>query len=247
PREARQFALLQIHLLQQLVGPPRHLSIAEPVVRDDRLSEDVAHPHLGIERRVQVLEDHLHLAAQRPQLPRGHGGDVVAVEDDPAGRHRREPENGPADGRLSAAGFSDETPGFVLLEIEAHAVHRRNEPLAPLQRGKDSRALAVVFFQIDDFEDRPGHGDPRLRLTRHTASSGLDAQAPPPGAPAPDARTCSGCRRSPGCSGRRTGTPVARRWHPAPRPRRPRGPRGPAPSARSGWTQAARPYTDAWG
>ena len=45
-----------------------------------RLGDDVAHPPARIERGIGVLEDHLHLAPQRPQLAQRLVRDVLALE-----------------------------------------------------------------------------------------------------------------------------------------------------------------------
>src|SRR2546422_4164555 len=66
PGEARELTLLQVDLLEQLAGLSPHLVIAQPMMHRDRLPEEVPDAHPGVERRVQVLKDHLHLAAQRP-------------------------------------------------------------------------------------------------------------------------------------------------------------------------------------
>src|SRR2546426_8281201 len=60
-REAGELARLQIHLLQQLGGPSRHLGVVEPLVQRDGLSKDIPDAHPWIEGGVEVLEDHLHL------------------------------------------------------------------------------------------------------------------------------------------------------------------------------------------
>ena len=65
-REVGELALFEAYLLEQIAYTPVHLGTANLMMDGDRFGENIADTHLGIERRVQVLEDHLHLA---PELP----------------------------------------------------------------------------------------------------------------------------------------------------------------------------------
>src|SRR5207247_11291607 len=49
-------------------------------------------------------------------------GQLDAIEKNLARRHRDELHDEPAQGGLAAAGFADETQGFALADLEAHAV-----------------------------------------------------------------------------------------------------------------------------
>jgi hypothetical protein len=96
-------------------------------VDEQWLPHDVEERHARIERRVRVLEDHLHLAPQRAQPAlrnRGHIDDfaVVAKENLPGGR-RDGPQDAARRRGLAAAALSDERERLSLLKRERHAVH----------------------------------------------------------------------------------------------------------------------------
>ena len=60
--EVRELAVLETYLLQQLADAACDFGLARALVHGERLAQDVAHAHLRVEPRVEVLEDHLHLA-----------------------------------------------------------------------------------------------------------------------------------------------------------------------------------------
>ena len=66
---------------QQLVDArAQRRLVGRETVKAHRLGENLRHRHARIERRVRVLEDHLHPPAQRPHLRRRGERDVAAVE-----------------------------------------------------------------------------------------------------------------------------------------------------------------------
>src|ERR1700687_4232550 len=121
-----------------------------------RLLNDVAHSHSGIERREWVLEDHLHLPADTPEPSAAHRGDVRALEDDLAGGHGQQGGDQASEGRLPASRFPDEPEGIASANLEADAVDRTHR-LAP-KTGDWEMFVDVLHAQ----EDRIGP-DRRLR------------------------------------------------------------------------------------
>ena len=73
-------------LLHALVTPP---SANDPEVVE-RLRDDVADGHAGIQGRERVLEDHLQLAAVLAQLFAAQPRQLDVPEKDLAGRHREQ-------------------------------------------------------------------------------------------------------------------------------------------------------------
>ena len=67
-REAVHVGGRQLHQVEQLAHPPPALLERAHAVDQQRLGDDVGDRHARVERRERVLEDHLHLAPQRPQL-----------------------------------------------------------------------------------------------------------------------------------------------------------------------------------
>jgi hypothetical protein len=90
----------------------------------ERLGDDRAHGHARVERRIRILEDHLHLA---PHLAHGltlQRGEVGAVEVHMAGRRAVELQDSPAGGRLAAARLAHQPQRLALAHEEVDAVDR---------------------------------------------------------------------------------------------------------------------------
>src|SRR5216683_307742 len=87
-----------------------------------RIGDDGSHPLAGVQRRVRVLEDHLHVAADRPERAPGQPGDVVAVEDDRSAGQLLQPDDASAQGGLAAAGLADQAERLPGLDLDADVV-----------------------------------------------------------------------------------------------------------------------------
>src|SRR5215208_5185253 len=98
-----------------------------PVVEAEvaqRLLDDAAHGHARVQRRVRVLEDHLDVAPQGPELAVAERGDVAAVEDELAVRRLVEPDDRLGERGLAAAGLAHQAEAFAGEDIEGDVVHR---------------------------------------------------------------------------------------------------------------------------
>ena len=155
--EAGELAFFEAHLFEQIAYTPVHLGTADLMMQGDRFGENIADTHLGIERRVQILEDHLHLAPELRELVGREAGDVFSVEDDLPGCRFFQPQDGPANGCLAAAGFAHQPHGLVLLEIKTYPVHRGDGLLPLPEGGKEPLSVGKMFFEVYDLEDRLRH------------------------------------------------------------------------------------------
>src|SRR3954463_12690964 len=90
------------------------------------LSDDVAHGHARIERRVRILEDHLHAATHLAHLLAAELRELDAVELHLPGRRLVELEDGSTRGGLAAPGLADEAKRLALLDEEVDAIDRAN-------------------------------------------------------------------------------------------------------------------------
>ena len=88
-----------------------------------RLADDVANRHAGVERRVGVLEDHLHLAPHLAQLLALQLAQVLAIEEHLAAGGAIELQDGAAGGRLAAARFADQAQGLAALDRKVQPVN----------------------------------------------------------------------------------------------------------------------------
>ena len=164
-------------------------------VQFHRLADDLAHALAGIQRRVGILEDHLHLAPNRSELAPVPSDEFLAAEPHRARGRRRQLQDGPTQRRLSATGFADQAQCLTLVEGEAHAVHRPHP--ADLAVDEDARLDREVLDEVGHLEQwrrpsqrhRLAQADPAVDLAeaalsdRRPASSGH-------GPVAADRRTC---------------------------------------------------------
>ena len=114
---------IQTHIVQQgthLIFPLGHGSFIGYIQRrpngiHDRFS--------GIQRGEGILEDHLHLPADLPHLLELIVLDLGAVEDDLAGCRLVQLQDRPAEGGFTAAGFTHQTHGLMLMYGQTDIVH----------------------------------------------------------------------------------------------------------------------------
>ena len=88
------------------------------------LGQSTADSEAWIERGIGVLEDHLHMPAQRPQLAPAERREVQAHEPNaPAGRGIQ-PQERAAERRLATAALADQTERLVPPDGQADSIHR---------------------------------------------------------------------------------------------------------------------------
>src|SRR6478609_10056363 len=110
--------------LENLPDAPLLLGPVAEVVNAHRVGDDRADALAGVQRRVRILEDHLHLAPERSHVPCPEMLDRSSLEDDLAVGRLEQPHDGPAQRRLPTAGLADEPEGLALADHEAHVVDR---------------------------------------------------------------------------------------------------------------------------
>jgi hypothetical protein len=91
-------------------------------VNDQRFLHDVADAHPRVQGRIGILKNDLHVAPRLPEPGSGVAQYVLASEAHLAGRWFDEPQNAPSSRGLAAAGFSDESERFSLVDREAHTI-----------------------------------------------------------------------------------------------------------------------------
>ena len=124
------------------------------VVDDQRLADDAADGHARVQRRVGVLEDHLHLAAEVTQLVSLHLHQVATVEQDLAGGRPVELEDRPPDGRFPAAALAYQAERLAAADGERHVVDRLH--VGNLALEDDAGGDGEVHLEVVDL-DAGGH------------------------------------------------------------------------------------------
>ena len=207
-REAVDVLGVQPDAVEQLAhAAPRSWPRGRPV-QLQRRADDLADALARVQRRVRVLEDHLHLAPQRLHRSRGRPCVMSSPRKRivPVGR-RRQPHDRARQRGLAAARLADEPERLALVEREA--TRRRPRARAPTSRSTSTPCLIGKWtFEVLDLEQRRvasqarasrlAHGAPasarRARSRpaapraaraspRRSASSGRGARAHRPGAP----------------------------------------------------------------
>ncbi len=127
------------------VHQPLHLRVqlfpGHPPLPLQRLPDNLADGHPGIQGGVGVLEDDLHFFPEGMEPFLVHMGHILPLVEDLASGALLKVQHGPAQGGLAAAGFPYHAQGGSLLNLEADIVHRMEIP----------RRRAEILFQILHF------------------------------------------------------------------------------------------------
>ena len=122
-----------------------------------------------VQRRIAVLEHHLHVAAKLTQRQPIGDADRIAIEDQFAGVPGQQMHQQPSQGGFAAAGFADDTQGLALSYGERDAVdgfhlgHLAVEDAAadreiPLQILRDQHRLGLAAPIGLGIKQMPGFG-----------------------------------------------------------------------------------------
>ena len=136
--------------LQELLHPLGLRLALREVMDLERLADDVADGHARVQRRVRVLEDHLHPAAHLAHLLAAELRELDAVELHLTGRRLVELEDGASGRGLAAAGLADEAERLALLDEEVDAVDRAHG--ADLALEDDPLRQREVHLERGDLE-----------------------------------------------------------------------------------------------
>ena len=155
-----------------------------PTMHEQRLGEQRAHAAARVERRVRVLEDHLHPGADRSERAVAEPRDVASFEADRAAVDVVQPEQRPPKGRLAAAGLAHNAEGLAGAERDRDVVERAKAP-PPTERtaAADAVRLGKAFGlkerrHQDTSAARPSRGSTQATSASSTgASDGRTAQA----------------------------------------------------------------------
>src|SRR5260370_2274707 len=120
----------------------------------DRLGQDIAHPHAGIETGERILEHHLHAAAHAAQTFGRKIVDPLAIQYHLAGGDVEQSQDGAADRRLAATGLAYQRQRLAARDLKGHAVHGIDPfGLAAEQAAADREML----LEVVDLEQRDTH------------------------------------------------------------------------------------------
>ena len=151
-REALDVLGREPDAVEQLLDAAVELLARGDAVELQRVADDLADALARVQRRVGVLEDHLHLAPQRPQLALAQLGELGAAEAHrPRGRGEQL-EHRARQGRLAATRLADEADRLALLDAERDAVDGAHR--ADLAVDEDPGLDREVLDEVGDLEQR---------------------------------------------------------------------------------------------
>src|SRR5207247_5832696 len=117
------------------------LAAARQAVKAKWLADDLAARHARVQRRVRVLEDHVHLAPQWPHLPAREVGHLDTADPDPTRRRLAEADDAVRDRRLAGAGLADEAEHLARANRERDPVDGMDDPAAAEELRPDVEVL----------------------------------------------------------------------------------------------------------
>ena len=200
-------------LVEHGVGRVASLLLGADLPDGQRLGHDVDDPAARVERRDRVLEDHLHLRAQRAQVAAAERGQLGVAEDDLARGGLLDLDDGPSRRGLAAARLADEAERLPLAHREADAGHGLHRSRCPGRRrrggprrtgaGRWPTADGSTAVSVTPAPHRAAAGDRRRRPPSGGTSRRSCAPARPPPAGASPRGTCPARRGSGGRRGSR--------------------------------------------
>src|SRR4051794_39591873 len=123
-REAVVMLGVETHDLEQLLHASLPIGGRADLVDLERLRDDRADALAGVQRGVRILEDHHHLAPDRPHLLATQVSNVATVEDDLAPGRLEQARYAPRHRRLAATGLTDNSERLAGVKGEVDAVDR---------------------------------------------------------------------------------------------------------------------------
>jgi hypothetical protein len=116
-------------MYSEIRHPVLALLSAPDSVHQQRLAHEVEQGHARVERGEGILEDHLHLAPERPQLrgpepPQLDLGAVGSPHEHLARRWLDRAQDAAGGGGLATAALPHQAQRFPLVDVEIDAVHR---------------------------------------------------------------------------------------------------------------------------
>ncbi len=128
------------------VGDPLALRLGVEVGHQPQpLGDQRAHRHPRVEGRVGILEDHLHLGADRLEGAALERGDFRAAEAHATRGGVEQAHYQPPGGRLAAAALAHQAEGLAGPQVEAHAVDRVDHPALAEQAAAEFEVLGEVL------------------------------------------------------------------------------------------------------
>src|SRR5439155_24074957 len=125
--------------------------VGEETVDAERLADDLSHRHARVQGAVRILEDHLDLATDGPQLGLVQRRQIAALEHHTPARRPLELQDATARRRLAAARLAHQPERLAAMERERDAVDRAHDPT---RTAEHPAADGEVLDDVPDLEKR---------------------------------------------------------------------------------------------
>src|SRR5439155_882206 len=147
----------QAHQLEQLSHPLPALRACTEAMDREPFADDALDAHARIERAVGVLEDDLHLAAERAQLARPECQERAPVERHLPRGGLDEAQHETPERRLPRARLADQAEGLARLDGQRHAVHGQHPGARPAEEPAPDREVLADLAYLDERRHRRMH------------------------------------------------------------------------------------------
>ncbi len=140
-----EILLLEPHPTHELQHPPSELPRSNQTVNLQRLADDIPHPHPGIEGRLGVLKDHLHLPAEGEEFVFSQCIQPLSPKGDAPIRGGEQTHEQLGHRRLAAPRFPGQPQGLPFLQPEIDPVHGPQGPLLSQNPPPDRKQFGQPF------------------------------------------------------------------------------------------------------
>ena len=124
------------------------------LVDDHRLLDEAADAPAAVQRTVRILEDHLHVLPDRPEILLLHVGNVCPLKLDLAFGRILQADDAADQRGFAAAGLAGDTQRLAFIKLKIHAVHGLDVALFLPECLVDGKPLLQAFNIDDDFFSR---------------------------------------------------------------------------------------------
>src|SRR5262249_22573501 len=168
--------------LEQLLDALLALLAVADAVDPHRVTDDRPDSLAGVQARIRVLEDHLHLAPQRPQRSGLEVADRLSVEEDVSGGRLEQADDAAAERRLAASGLADEAHRLALGNAQRDVVDGVDAGDLARQHALPDREVLLQALDLDEgavLRLRLGHAtlaSPAIVVSRSRRLSSTESQ-----------------------------------------------------------------------
>jgi hypothetical protein len=123
------------------------------------MADTLGDRHGRVQRGVRVLEHHRQVPPERPELPLGEPGQVLALPHDAARRRVGQAQQRPTQRRLARAGLADQAEHLAPADVERDVVDRSHHARRPAQQPATGREVHGQPVHVEEDLARPRVGD----------------------------------------------------------------------------------------